>query len=62
MPGGHMAKIEGNVLGTYNYMAKDIPISESYKGVLPFLISDTLRTVLLLLFPPISLWLVKYIG
>ena len=45
-----------------NSMAKDIPISESYKGVLPFLISDTLRTVLLLLFPPISLWLVKYVG
>lgn len=44
-----------------NGMAKDIPISESYKGVMPFLISDTLRTILLLLFPGISLWLVKYI-
>ena len=45
-----------------NSMAKDIPIAESYRGVMPFLISDTLRTLLLLFFPPISLWLLKYIG
>ena len=45
-----------------NGMAKDIPIAESYRGVMPFLISDTLRTLLLLFFPPISLWLVKYVG
>ncbi len=45
-----------------NSMAKDVPISESYRGVLPFLISDTLRTTLLLFFPGISLWLVKYIN
>jgi TRAP-type C4-dicarboxylate transport system permease large subunit len=29
---------------------------------MPFLVSDTLRTLLLLFFPAISLWLVKYIG
>jgi tripartite ATP-independent transporter DctM subunit len=45
-----------------NGLARDVPIAESYRGVLPFLISDTLRTVLLLLFPPISLWLVKLIS
>ncbi len=45
-----------------NGMAKDVPIAESYRGVLPFLISDTLRTTLLLFFPGISLWLVKYIN
>jgi len=45
-----------------NSMARDIPIAESYKGVMPFLISDTLRSVLLLMFPPISLWLVKFVG
>ena len=45
-----------------NGLAKDIPIAESYRGVLPFLVSDTIRTLLLLFFPPISLWLVKYIG
>jgi tripartite ATP-independent transporter DctM subunit len=36
-----------------------LPISESYRGVMPFLMSDALRTLLLLLFPAISLWLVK---
>ena len=34
-----------------NGMAKDVPIGESYRGVMPFLISDTLRTLLLLFFP-----------
>jgi tripartite ATP-independent transporter DctM subunit len=45
-----------------NGMAKDIPIGESYRGVLPFLASDVVRTLLLLFFPAISLWLVKYVG
>ncbi len=45
-----------------NGMAKDVPIIESYKGVMPFLVSDVLRTMLLLFFPGISLWLVKYVG
>ena len=45
-----------------NSLARDVPISESYRGVMPFLISDTLRTLVLLFFPPISLWLVKYVG
>ncbi len=45
-----------------NSLAKDVPIAESYRGVMPFLISDTLRTLLLLFFPVISLWLVKYVG
>ncbi len=45
-----------------NSMAKDVPIGESYRGVVPFLISDALRTALLLFFPGISLWLVKYIS
>jgi tripartite ATP-independent transporter DctM subunit len=45
-----------------NGIAKDVPIAESYRGVMPFLISDTVRTVVLLLFPPITLWLVQYVG
>jgi len=45
-----------------NSMARDIPIAESYRGVVPFLISDALRTLLLLFFPAISLWLVSYVG
>ncbi|MGC4397442.1 TRAP transporter large permease [Hydrogenophaga sp. T2] len=45
-----------------NGMAKDVPIGESYRGVMPFLAADTLRTLLLLFFPPISLWLVQFVG
>lgn len=45
-----------------NGMANNVPIGESYRGVLPFLVSDVLRTALLLVFPPISLWLVKFVG
>jgi tripartite ATP-independent transporter DctM subunit len=45
-----------------NGMAKDVPISESYRGVMPFLISDTIRTLLLLFFPGICLWLVPYLN
>jgi C4-dicarboxylate transporter, DctM subunit len=39
-----------------------VPIAESYKGVMPFLISDTLRTILLLCFPMISLYVLRFIG
>jgi uncharacterized protein YbjT (DUF2867 family) len=39
----------------------DVPLSESYKGIMPFLISDTLRTLLLLFFPGISLFLIPYL-
>ena len=45
-----------------NGMAKDVPIAESYRGVMPFLASDVIRTLLLLFFPAVSLWLVKYVG
>jgi len=45
-----------------NGMARDVPIAESYRGVLPFLASDILRTLLLLFFPAISLWLVQFVG
>jgi C4-dicarboxylate transporter DctM subunit len=45
-----------------NGMAKDVPIGESYRGVMPFLVSDVLRTTLLLFVPAISLWLVKFVG
>jgi C4-dicarboxylate transporter, DctM subunit len=45
-----------------NGMARDVPIAESYRGVMPFLVSDTLRTLLLLFFPAISLWLVKFLN
>jgi C4-dicarboxylate transporter, DctM subunit len=42
-----------------NNLARDVPMSETYKGVFPFLAWDALRVALLLFFPAISLWLVK---
>jgi TRAP-type C4-dicarboxylate transport system permease large subunit len=44
-----------------NGMAKDVPIAESYRGVMPFLVSDTIRTLLILFFPGVCLWLVAVI-
>jgi len=44
-----------------NGMAKGVPIGESYRGVMPFLVSDTIRTLLILFFPGICLWLVSVI-
>ena len=37
-----------------------VPIAESYRGVMPFLISDTVRTLLLLFFPMISLYVLRF--
>jgi C4-dicarboxylate transporter DctM subunit len=41
-----------------NRLAKDVPLVETFKGVIPFLISDGFRIVLLVYFPIISLYLV----
>ncbi len=38
-----------------NNLARDVPMSETYKGVIPFLAWDVVRLLLLLLFPVISL-------
>jgi TRAP-type C4-dicarboxylate transport system permease large subunit len=45
-----------------NSLARDVPMSETYKGVTPFLISDAVRVTLLILFPILSLWLVRLIS
>jgi TRAP-type C4-dicarboxylate transport system permease large subunit len=41
-----------------NGIARDVSMNETYKGVFPFLASDVLRLVALLVFPSISLGLV----
>ncbi|KHA54228.1 TRAP transporter large permease [Sulfitobacter geojensis] len=41
-----------------NGMSKTTPISETYKGALPFVITDIVRVVILASFPAITLWLV----
>ena len=40
-------------------IARDIPIRDTYLGVMPFIASDFIRTALLVAFPSLSLWLVK---
>jgi tripartite ATP-independent transporter DctM subunit len=40
-------------------LAKDVPMSETFKGVIPFFCAELLRVVLLFCFPIISLWLPK---
>ncbi len=42
-------------------LAKDVPMAETYRGVVPFLITDAVRITLLVFFPVISLWLVRLI-
>jgi len=42
-----------------NNLARDVPMGETYKGVLPFLAWDALRVIVLLLFPSITLLLVR---
>ncbi|MEN9889870.1 MAG: hypothetical protein RLY78_165 [Pseudomonadota bacterium] len=41
-----------------NGLARDVPMVETYKGVVPFLITDGLRLAALILFPSLALWLV----
>ena len=41
-----------------NRLARDVPLTETFKGVVPFLISDGIRIVLLVFFPVLSLYLV----
>ena len=45
-----------------NGMAKDVPMAESYRGIMPFLVTDFIRTGLLVVFPSLSLWLVKFMN
>ncbi|MGB4346134.1 MAG: TRAP transporter large permease [Burkholderiaceae bacterium] len=45
-----------------NKIAKDVPLMETFKGVMPFLASDLLRIIMLVFFPVISLYLVHTFG
>ena len=38
-------------------LAKDVPMIETFKGVLPFFLAELLRVTLLLAFPALTLWL-----
>jgi tripartite ATP-independent transporter DctM subunit len=45
-----------------NRLAGDVPLMETFKGVIPFLISDFIRITLLVFFPIVSLYLVHNFG
>jgi len=42
-----------------NSLARDVPMGETYRGLMPFLAWDLLRLVVLLIVPSLSLWLVS---
>lgn len=44
-----------------NSLAKDVPLVETYRGIVPFLISDAMRIALLFLLPVLSLYLVRLV-
>ncbi|HYF21028.1 MAG TPA: TRAP transporter large permease [Ramlibacter sp.] len=43
-------------------VARDVPMQHTFRGVLPFLASDLLRVLLLVLFPSLALALVQWLG
>ena len=45
-----------------NCMAKDTSMAESYREVMPFLISDTLRMATVICFPCIAFGLVRFVS
>ncbi len=47
----------GMNLFVINAMAPDVPIQDTYRGVLGFCLSDVVRLVVLVLFPGLCLWL-----
>ena len=49
----------GMNLFVINSMAKDTPIAATYRGVMPFVTSDLVRTAILVLFPSITLGLMR---
>ena len=51
----------GMNLFVINSMAKDVPILATYRGVAPFVLSDLVRTVVLVAFPAISLFMVRWL-
>jgi tripartite ATP-independent transporter DctM subunit len=43
-------------------VAKDVPISRIFRGVMPFLASDLVHLLLIILFPAMALWLPRILG
>ncbi|TAL66426.1 MAG: TRAP transporter large permease subunit, partial [Burkholderiaceae bacterium] len=43
-------------------VVKEVSFSTIFKGVLPFIVTDILRLVILIAFPAIALWLPQHMG
>ena len=43
-------------------IAQTVPIGEIYRGIMPFLASDFIRVTLLLFFPPLTLWALRFVS
>ncbi len=43
-----------------NSLARDVPLIETYRGVMPFVASDVIRMCLLIAFPPLSLYVLRW--
>ena len=49
----------GMNLFVINSMANETPLSSTFKGVVPFIMSDLIRTAILVMFPSITLVLLR---
>lgn len=58
---GMLAPPVGLNVYVVNGMARDVPMSETYKGVMPFLASDVLRLLLLLFVPAVSVGVLRWL-
>jgi TRAP-type C4-dicarboxylate transport system permease large subunit len=45
-----------------NALAKDVPMSQTFRGVMPFFFAELFRVVLIVAFPALSLWLPKLLS
>jgi TRAP-type C4-dicarboxylate transport system permease large subunit len=45
-----------------NSLARDVPMSETFRGVTPFFAAELLRVGLLLAFPALTLWLPRVLA
>ncbi len=45
-----------------NSLARDVPMIETFRGVVPYLMSDAVRVTLIVLFPILSLWLPRVLS
>ena len=58
---GMLAPPVGLNVYVVNGMAREVPMNETYKGVLPFLASDALRLLLLLFVPAVSVGVLRWL-